>query len=608
MTHAPHTRIVGVAGACCAVLAVVAPAIHGQTAGDSLTGIWVSHSRFRSASPGELLVERRGDSWQASLADARARPVLRGDSVHIDFGAGRFRGALSKNGELSGYWLQASSATPERPSRVGYRQPFATKLVLPAVAAGRWRGTVRQVPESFTLYLKIYRDSAGQLVGAFRNHDFNSIGGASLYHVSQRADSVFLTLKFDENQPEIRHAAVRLRSPDALRLFWDDVGTVLTLERKSPAEAANFFPRPPGRSRYVYRQPPMLADGWTTARARDVGIDEAALTRMVQQIIDTNPALRGAPLIHSLLVAHKGKLVLEEYFYGYDRDTPHDLRSAGKTFASVMLGGAMRNGAPLSPQTKVYELLAGLGPFANPDPRKAEITLAHLMTHSSGLACNDNDENSPGNEDKLDNVKGDWWKYTLDLPMAHPPGTRYAYCSATMSLMGAALTHGTRTWLPELFDRTVARPLQFGLYHWNLTPTDEGYLAGGSRLRSRDFLKVGQAYLDGGVWNGRRIVDSSWVKESTRPQIQISEKTTGLSAEDFGNSYGGGGADGYAWHLGRSQYSAGGNGGQILMVAPEHQLVVVFTGANFRQGWIWTRWEDAFVGRQIIPAIATPPR
>jgi CubicO group peptidase (beta-lactamase class C family) len=101
----------------------------------------------------------------------------------------------------------------------------------------------------------------------------------------------------------------------------------------------------------------------------------------------------------------------------------------------------------------------------------------------------------------------------------------------------------------------------------------------------------GTAYLDGGVWNGRRIVDSSWVRESTRPQIHISEKTTGLSAEDFGNSYGGGGADGYAWHLGDNQYSATGNGGQILIVVPEHELAVVFTGANFRQGWIWTRRE-----------------
>ena len=84
---------------------------------------------------------------------------------------------------------------------------------------------------------------------------------------------------------------------------------------------------------------------------------------------------------------------------------------------------------------------------------------------------------------------------------------RYAYCSANINLVGGALTAATRTWLPEFFERTVARPLQFGRYHWNLMPNGEGYLGGGAFLRPRDLLKVGQAYLDGGVWHGRRIVD-----------------------------------------------------------------------------------------------------
>ena len=133
-----------------------------------------------------------------------------------------------------------------------------------------------------------------------------------------------------------------------------------------------------------------------------------------------NVAARRPALIHSLLVAHHGKLVLEEYFFGFDRERPHDLRSAGKTFASVMLGTAMRRGAHIAPETPVYELLAGMGPFANPDPRKPQITLAHLMTHTSGLACDDNDPVSPGNEDTMQtqSQQPDWWKYTLDLPMA----------------------------------------------------------------------------------------------------------------------------------------------------------------------------------------------
>jgi CubicO group peptidase (beta-lactamase class C family) len=234
------------------------------------------------------------------------------------------------------------------------------------------------------------------------------------------------------------------------------------------------------------------------------------------------------------------------------------------------------------------------------------------MTHTSGLACDDNDDASPGNEETMQGQtkQPDWWKYTLDLPMAHDPGTRYAYCSANSNLTGAALTLHTGTWLPELFDRTVAKPLGFGRYYWNLTPNGEGYAGGGAYLTSRDFLKVGQAFLDGGVWRGRRIVAADWVKDSTAPHVEINPATTGLSPEAFGNAYIES-SDGYAWHLNKltvgnrtyRDYEAGGNGGQQVIVVPDADLVVVFTGGNYGQGGIWLRWREQIIGGQILPAI-----
>jgi len=119
-------------------------------------------------------------------------------------------------------------------------------------------------------------------------------------------------------------------------------------------------------------------------------------------------------------------------------------------------------GAKLGPETKIYELLSGMGPFANPDQRKSQITISHLLTHSAGFACDDNDDASPGNEEVMQTQKQqpNWWKYTLDLPIIRDPGTKSVYCSTNLNLVGAALTGATRAWLPELFDRTIARPLQ----------------------------------------------------------------------------------------------------------------------------------------------------
>lgn len=408
-------------------------------------------------------------------------------------------------------------------------------------------------------------------------------------------------------QPFATPLVLQLASVNA----WRGIVQPLVIDR-APSGASASLPRPPGGPTYEYRPPQDTGDGWTPAHSGEVGIDESALTRLVRGVIDSDPTSRRRPLIHSILVARHGKLVLEEYFFGFDRETPHDLRSAGKTFASVMLGAAMMNGAKLDPETRLYDLVGTMGPFANPDLRKTRITLGELMTHTSGLACDDNDDASPGSEDRMQHQTGqpDWWKYTLDLPVAHDPGTRYAYCSAGMNLVGAALTTSTRTSLPELFARTVAEPLQFGVYHWNLMPTGEGYLGGGAFVRPRDLLKLGQTYLDGGVWRGRRIVEAAWVKASTAPRVHISPATTGLAPDRFSESYLEA-DDGYAWHLntlrssGRSygDYEAVGNGGQFLIVVPALDLVVVLTGGNYGQGGIWLRWRDDIVAGQIVRAM-----
>jgi CubicO group peptidase (beta-lactamase class C family) len=583
-----------------------------ETDGDALVGLWAAELDYSPALRGTLTLDRHGTRWTARMMDEAQSFTASGRDldVRLPGGHGRFRGRLSPDGgTIEGFWLQPAGGTADRQDPGGAGQAFATPTRLGRVTPNRWRGEVTPLDNHFILYLKVFRQG-DRLLGAFRNPNMNSNGGASQFEVARSGDSVRFSVRYDGG--EIAHDATFLRGPDRLRLEWPDLGRSVELTRRSADEAESFFPRPPNAPPYVYRRPPETGDGWRTAAAADTGFDETALAAIVLSIAASDPAARPPSLIHSLLVAHGGRLVLEEYFFGYGRDVPHDLRSAGKTFGSVLLGAAMMHRYPLSPETGIYDVFRRRGPFANPDVRKDSITLGHLMTHSSGLACNDNDDASPGNENRMQSQgsQPDWWRYTLDLPMAHDPGTRYAYCSANSNLVGGALTLATGTWLPQLFDEWVARPLQFGRYHWNLMPNDEGYLGGGAFLRPRDLLKIGQAFLDGGVWNGRRIVDAAWTLTSTAPRIEINEATTGLSADEFGNYYGHG-QDALAWHLGTlvtngrtyRTYAAGGNGGQVLLVLPELDLAVVYTGGNYGQGGVWGRWGQQIVGDRIIPAL-----
>ncbi|PYM07479.1 MAG: 6-aminohexanoate hydrolase [Candidatus Rokuibacteriota bacterium] len=581
-------------------------------------GLWVSDQSFGHPARGPLTITMNGRRGRAEIDGRVAAFEIAGDSIRFALpdSSGSFRGRFERvDRAIRGFWIRPAiveGLTHASDDRGGlFDQAMATPMWLARIGAGCYRGLVVPLEARFTLYLFIWSDSANAWRAAFRNPQFNATGGASRFRMSIDGDSLRFVASFSD-RPERRLAAFWDRAHSRICVRWDGIDAPLTLRPGEPADSAGFWPRTPRGRTFAYHAPSAGNDGWSTARASSVGMDERALARLTEALADTNPVAPRAPLVHSCLVERHGRLVYEEYFFGFDRDQTHDLRSAGKTFASVMLGAAMHAGLPIAPESSVYSLMAGRGPFANPDARKARITVDELMTHTSGLACDDNNDASPGNEDTMQGqtATDDWWKYTLDLPVAFEPGTRYAYCSGGMNLVGGALSAVTGCWIPEYFDSTVARPLEFRRYHFNLMPNDEGYLGGGVQLRPRDLLKLGRAYLDGGVWHGRRIVDSSWVRRSTSPLVEISEATTGLDSSSFSNAYLRG-ADGFAWHLSELRcgertyraYGASGNGGQLLIVVPELDLSVVFTAGNYSNGGIWIRLRDQLVPQRIITAI-----
>jgi len=516
-------------------------------------GLWSVDTTFGPAVHGDLTVRRAAMTWSGDSV----RFLLGGDS-------GQFRGTLAA-GVIRGFWIQPPGVTLD--------QSYAAPLELRPAGANSWRATVVPLPDRFRVYLAIERRVDGTLAGTFRDPEQNSIGSWLEFNVTLDGDSVRFATPAGQRRP-MRFAAAYDSAARRIALKWPYFDRVVVFRPQDSSSAAGLFPRLPRGARYRYQVPPQLTDGWRTAPARTVGLDEAVLTKLVQQIADTDPLALHAPLMHSLLIARHGRLVLEEYFAGERRTGAHDTRSAGKTFASVMVGAVH-----LDPGTKV----------------QGDVTVGNLLTHTSGLACDDNDDNSPGNEDAMQSQtkQPDWWQYILDQPQVYPPGTHYAYCSGGMNLVGYALHRATGEWIPALFDRTVARPLGFGRYYYNLMPTLDGYVGGGVRLTPRDLLKLGAAYLNGGIWNGHRIVSADWVNRSTTQRLDSAV-----------------GRDGYAWHIfpvtagGRTyrEYEANGNGGQFLIVVPELDLAVVFTGGNYRDGGVWWRWRQEIVGNVIVPA------
>ena len=566
------------------VMPPLAPARAQQApprAGDDLVGLWGAEAITGPAVRGELILERAADGWVLSVGGYRVRGARTGDSLNLSLPGeiGRLRASGLQLGRLArAYWI--------RPSARGY--DFAMPVVLEPAGPTAWRGALAPFDDRFALYLLVRREADGTLSGIFRNPDFGWNLGRR-FKVARAGDNVTLT---DPASGRVRFTQAY---DSGQRTIAFDFGTPILLRPRGRDDAPGFWPLSPADPAPAYGAPVLMGDGWQVGAAAAVGLDESVLGALITRIATADPVNDSVPLVHSVLVARRGTLVLERYFRGFTADRLHDTRSAFKTMTSILAGIAMQQGTAIAPSTPVYATLRPGQPLD--DARKANIRLRQLFTHSTGLACDDNDEKSPGQEDRMQeqSAERDWTRYALNLPVARDTGAVYAYCSATMNLAGSMVSALTKRWLPAYFDEQLARPLGITHWAWNLTPTGEGYGGGGANLRSRDLLKFGQLYLNGGTWHGRRLIPAAWIRESTAHQITTS----------------GGGSDGYAWHRntlranGReyAEYEMSGNGGQLVMVVPAADLVVVFTAGSYQRYAAWRTLRDELLPRYILGAI-----
>ncbi len=559
-------------------VAICSPA-HGQAASE-LEGLWGFEYQAGAAVHGELVLSRSGATWTMRLAGYEVSAVQMADTVRLAVPGNRGTlrihaaptGPAQPRALPSALWIQPPSANGA--------PAYASPVRLHAIGPPAWRGLVRPLQEQFSLYLSVRLDAQGALEARFRNPERN-FGGGRVFKARVDSGRVVLTDAVSGRQ--------RFTQPfDALaKTIAFDFGVPLNATPRQANATVGFMPRIVAPAPYSYRAPSDLRDGWRVSRASIEGMSGDSLAALVRSVIAAGPLTDTTPRLHAVVVARHGRLVLDEYFFGYDATKLHDLRSASKTITSVLLGVAMYRGAPISEQRAITP---------------AGATIGHLLTHTSGLACNDDDGASPGNEDVMQEQRKepDWYRYTLALPQLHRPGTTYAYCSAGINLVGKAIRDATSQWLPQYFDQFVASPLGIETYALNLMPTGEGYAGGGLHMRPRDLLKVGQLYLSEGIWNGVRLVSRSWVRRSTQRQQPDSS----------------GADDGYAWHrhtlrvgaCAVPSYEASGNGGQFLLVIPSLDVVAVITAGNYGEGRTWQSIRERFVARYIASAVASASR
>ena len=287
--------------------------------------------------------------------------------------------------------------------------------------------------------------------------------------------------------------------------------------------------------------------------------------------------------ITSVVVARHGKLVYEHYFDKEGAQGLRNTRSVTKTITGMLVGLAVERGA-LRLDTPVLPHFPELRPLAHADARKDRITVEDFLTMSSLLECDDDNQLSRGNEERMYLVE-DWSRFLVDLPIKgfpaweprpeqSPYGRAFSYCTAGVALLGPLLEKVTGQSVPAFADAALFKPLGIDSVRWQMQPKGPAMTGGGLQLRSVDLMKLGQLYLDGGRWNGRQLIAADWVKRSLAPHAHARE----------GYDYG------YLWWLqsfrvdGREvpAYSMAGSGGNKVFVLPAQDAVVVITTTNFQ--------------------------
>jgi CubicO group peptidase (beta-lactamase class C family) len=317
---------------------------------------------------------------------------------------------------------------------------------------------------------------------------------------------------------------------------------------------------------------------WPKGSVLDAGLAEMKL-RGMEAAIKSGEFKK----IGSVLIARHGKLVYEAYFDG-DGATLRDTRSATKTVTDALVGIAIREGKLKGVGIRVLSVLTErASKIQNPDPRKLEITVEDFLTMSSPLECDDWNDASRGNEEKMYLVE-DWTQFIFDLPIRGrmrigdqvvrlPYGRSFSYCTGGVFTLSEVLKKLTGMRSDRYAQQKLFAPLGITNSQWVYSPLDIPQTGGGLRLTSSDLLKIPQLYLNSGSWNGTSIVDSSWVQASIAPHARI----------DMDTEYG------YLWWLksfkvnGKSYpaFYMNGNGGNKVLGIPSLDLAVVITSTNY---------------------------
>lgn len=322
--------------------------------------------------------------------------------------------------------------------------------------------------------------------------------------------------------------------------------------------------------------------------------------------------------VHSMLIFKNDKMLFEAYFPGHqykwdapnyhgewtnwDQSALHGVRSVSKSITSLCIGIAIDKGFIKSVDQSVFDYL--------PDHRqlktagKERITIEHLLTMTSGLEW---EEWKSSLSSEKNDIVGIWYQekdpltYILEKPLVKVPGSAFNYSGGNTILLGEIIRNATKMDLEQFANEYLFKPAGVDSTAWPLRFKNGVIEAGGGlEITPGDLIKIGALCLQNGTHNGQRIIPEQWIEKCKSP---FAGNTTIFIPGHFSGSHG----YAYSWWLktlkksGKdiNMFHATGWGGQELIIIPELNAAVVFTGGNY----VPLTTTFSILDKYILPAI-----
>ncbi|MCE5187755.1 MAG: serine hydrolase [Eubacteriales bacterium] len=342
---------------------------------------------------------------------------------------------------------------------------------------------------------------------------------------------------------------------------------------------------------YAHRpqKPPCLPKPEAHPLPRSSPEEQGVSSRAMNALLDTIHA-DAAARAHEIMIVKNGAVIAEAAWAPYETGLPHQLYSLSKSITSTAIGMLVDEGL-----LDIDEALCDI--FYDKAPERRELpaysmTVRHLLNMSTGSLYNESGSA----------MGADWEKDFLRAGTKFEPGTAFDYNSMNTYMLAAIVRRKTGESLTNYLRPRLYEPLGIAEYYWETCPNGTEKGGWGLSLTMESVAKIGQLYLNKGVWHtaqgDRRLLSAEWIEEATHPQIGTPK---GEITYGYGHQI---------WMTAREgSFLFNGAFGQYMLALPDlGVLVVLLSGSSrlFAQGGVLDYVTAALDGAQSRPLIPDP--